>query len=709
MESYLASGAFDLTTPDGRITKIEKVSDYSSLFDIRIEGISSAFVGFQIEPDLVFFNVKSTLAQLGLNGTAIECTLDAKKECAEVRVEMRAVDPIGKALLQLLPVGAFVGKLFAADERRKVRDPNYLSRMFHRSDRWGAPLLSLGSLQGTEQLILDKIDGRTVAFLGLLEGVTEYTDEIYNLLPTIAKGLLADLSVRGLLKLHQKQLEKPRVVEEGRVLLVRTLPLHVRTAFARVIDDFLPKGVRHTSASILEPNTIGSGDIYELYGQSSKELVDIPLEFYTLEPHREHVFFSDRDQLQSLIEHPQTLFDAFDSAPDEEYHSAVFVVKGEQLLNLKEKDWISRKPLQHEFPGLLHEERQAAMVTRYLVQQPSFPFLSAIEEGSISSQGILLTRYLPSPMEKRMLLGHQMQRQLKGIYFLRPSYSTEDYFSQEDRWLLSDLSKFAIPVYWVDRSTSRILKFVQKPNRDSGMFVPLSHVSDFYEATFLGVYGSNLLEGDFETELTQLLSGLLSMKQNLTHPLLNSKKPLALVTGGGPGVMEMGNRVAQELGILSCANVVDFRKKDGSVVREQEQNPHIEAKMTYPLDQLVKRQSEFHLDLPIFLPGGIGTDFELGLEEVERKVGSTPPTPALLMAPPEYWREKITSRFQINKKHGTIKGSEWVSNCFYCVQTAEQGLRVYRQFFEGSLPIGPNHPPFEEGFGIVSDVHASIL
>ena len=47
--------------------------------------------------------------------------------------------------------------------------------------------------------------------------------------------------------------------------------------------------------------TLFLGDIYELYGKSKREITDIPIEFYTLEPYREHVFFSDRDQLQSCL------------------------------------------------------------------------------------------------------------------------------------------------------------------------------------------------------------------------------------------------------------------------------------------------------------------------------------------------------------------------------------------------------------------------
>lgn len=700
MESYLHAKHYDLVTPDGVITSITRIDEKSAEAVVFIENISPAFVGYDIDPSLTFFNIKSTLAQLGVDGIGQNYELNKNKQCAQITVRLNAHGNIAAVMLDYLNIGCKIGKLFAADDRRRVRNPDYLSRLFGRSDRWGKPLLLLGGLQGSSDLILDKIDGRTVAYLTLQNGRITYDDSIYGFLPTIAKALTTKLDTRNMLGLHQEwNSHLPRNAEENEILLIKTLPLHIRTVFGRVVDNLLSHGYQHTTASILQPDTQASGDIYELYGSSKREVTDIPLEFYTLEPYREHVFFSDRDQLQTSLESAEALFKAFETAPEPvTSQAAVFIVKGEQLLKLTPDDWIARETHFHDLPGPSGGARQALIVDRYIQQQPSYPFLKSIDDGYITSQGVLFNRYFPSPLMKRMLLSDQVLRCMKRIYFQYASNTSQDFFSAEDRALLNDLNKFAIGIYWVDKTSGKILQYTQKPDRDSGLFVPLNQVDKFLKSTTFGIYGSNLIAGNFEKELRLLLEGLLAMRAEMTHPLLNAKTPLALVTGGGPGAMEVGNRLAIELGILSCANIVDFRHREVSVVSEQHQNPYIEAKMTYRLDKLVERQAEFNLDFPIFLEGGIGTDFEYCLEEVRRKIGATAPSPVILFGEPGYWHEKITSRYRCNVKTGTVRGSEWLSNCFYCIQSAKQGISVYRQYFNGTLPIGKHGPIYEEGF-----------
>jgi predicted Rossmann-fold nucleotide-binding protein len=702
-----AKDHYDLITPDGILQRVDTLADGRKQLWVRIQKISPRFKGYDLDPQRVFFNVKSTCAQLGIDARTMQIEFDRGRGTAEVLLEARAIGPIGQRLLELLRPGAALGKLFAADTRRIVRQPDYLTRMFGRVDRAGRPLLSLGGLHGGSDFVLGQLEGRAVAYLALKPGRVVYEEGVWDWLPTVERSLhFPKLRSRDFLQMYQRiDVSGSHRVVPDELLLVKTPPLHIRTVFAVVVDELLPRGVHHTHARVLDPTTFASGDIYELYGESSQDVHDIPLEFYTLEPYREHVFFQDRDQLQAALDDPATLQRAMETAPGgPQDRAAVFVVKGEQLRHLDPEEWVVTRPTFQEFPGLDFGERQAVLVEKWIDQQPATPFLKAIEEGWITSQGILLLRYFPSPYLKRLLISDLVQRSLKGIYFQYPSQGHRAFFSADDRALLSDLAKFAIPVFWVDPTSQQILKYVPRPGKDSGMFVPKPKVEEFIQATFFGIYGSNLLEGDFELELRRLLEGVQALKESAAHPLLHSAKPLAMVTGGGPGAMEVGNRVAVSLSMLSCANIVDFGAK--GVVNEQQVNPFVEAKMTYRLDKLVERQAEFDLDFPIFLMGGIGTDFEFTLEQVRRKVGSTAMTPVLLFGPKDYWKDKITSCFRLNRATATIKGSEWVSNCFYSVQTAEQGLEVYRRFVSGSLSIGPKGPIYDLGF---CDVASDLL
>ncbi len=167
--------------------------------------------------------------------------------------------------------------------------------------------------------------------------------------------------------------------------------------------------------------------------------------------------------------------------------------------------------------------------------------------------------------------------------------------------------------------------------------------------------------------------------------------------------MAVGNRVAKEVGILSCANVVDFRTKEGSVVNKQTINPYIDAKMTYRLDKIVERQAEFRLDLPIFLTGGIGTDFEYALEEVSRKVGSTHATPVLLFGTPDYWEEKTTSCFPRQPRNWNHQRVRMGQQLLLLRPKCQAGSQSLPRFLHRHPPIGKHGPVYSRGFAAVKN------
>ncbi len=180
----------------------------------------------------------------------------------------------------------------------------------------------------------------------------------------------------------------------------------------------------------------------------------------------------------------------------------------------------------------------------------------------ITSQGILLTKFFPSPLMKRMLLGDNVQRCLKGIYFQYASQSHQNFFSRPkivQCCMISITSLFRC--FGLIKIPEGYCNMPKSPIEIPGCLFRIKEVDNFIKSTLIGIYGSNLLEGCFEDELTRLMEGVLAMKHEMEHPLLNKNVPITLVTGGGPGAMEVGNRVAKNMGILSCANIVDFRQK----------------------------------------------------------------------------------------------------------------------------------------------------
>jgi predicted Rossmann-fold nucleotide-binding protein len=381
--------------------------------------------------------------------------------------------------------------------------------------------------------------------------------------------------------------------------------------------------------------------------------------------------------------------------------ACVFVCGGGASFDdLAERDWVVRQPSKMSDHRKIRDPREKnEQVTRYIKAQCEYPVLSAIDVGDVTGEGVLLTKFFPSPSMKSLLLSLAVTRKVRAVVFSAVSRSYGFFFSAEDRNMLVDLDSFGICVYYFSAESKALYQFTRRVDCDVGMFVPTKRRDEYLRATFLGVYGSNLVAGDLEAELETLLMGLLELRKTCGHELLNPGRPLAVVTGGGPGAMEVGNRVAKRLGILSCGMIVDFgslTRKPGATINEQKQNQFVEAFMTYRPEKIVERQADFHLDIPIFLTGGIGTDFEYALEEVRRKVCTTPPNPMILFG--DTWPSKITHRFQTNLAAGVIKGSEWIANVPFVVEGGMQALKVLTSFFEGTLPVGPKHPSNDLGY-----------
>nr|CRI42605.1 Uncharacterized protein BN1224_DC9_BS_00880 [Chlamydia pneumoniae] len=676
----------DAASPDGRlVSHLKKLSPHIYEGEVLIENIPAYFLGFHLAQQCIQVNLKSSLAQLGVEAVLNHLELNKARKEARLHVLFMSQDPIATAMLELLEPGSFVCKLFAADDRRLVRSPCYLNRMFTHTDRTGSPLLRFG--KKLEHFItLEIINDRLVVFLPILPGTICYEETIYGFLPLMSKSLTRPhLKIRKFLPLYQMVTDRPPVPEDHKILLIKTEPLHIRTVFARVVQDLLPQGLRHTAADILEPTTQESGDIYEFYGSTSEPIERIPLEFFTLEPYKEHSFFFYRDMLQETLESPQEVFRVFESIPEGEDQATMFISKGSELLELSQDSWIIKPRISPP------DERHAREIQKYIEDQPCFPFLKAMETDHITSQGVLFSRYFPSASLKGMFLSNYSRYYLQHIYFQIPSPTSGEFFSNRDRSFLLDLYFAGISVFWADLESKRLLQYIKRRNKDVGMFVPKYQAEQFAQSYFIGIHGSCLIAGDYDEFLRELLTGMHTLSQQFTIPEFPPQTPLAILTGGGSGAMELANRVATELSILSCGNLISLDTT----------NAYVEAKMSYAIPDLLERQADFHVDLAVFVIGGMGTDFELLLELISLKTGKKALVPVFLIGPVDYWKSKITALYNSNHAVGTIRGSEWVHNCLFCLSSAKAGIEIFRRYLNHTLPIGPEHPVPEDGFVIV--------
>jgi uncharacterized protein (TIGR00730 family) len=144
-----------------------------------------------------------------------------------------------------------------------------------------------------------------------------------------------------------------------------------------------------------------------------------------------------------------------------------------------------------------------------------------------------------------------------------------------------------------------------------------------------------------------------------------------VVTGGGPGVMEAGNRGAADIGAPSIGlNVV--------LPHEQAPNIYVSPDLSFNFHYFATRKIHFLLRaraVAIF-PGGFGTLDEFFETLTLIQTGRMDPIPLLLFGM-EFWRKVIN--FEALAEAGTISPED--IKLFTIVDSAEEGWDVVSKFY----------------------------
>jgi hypothetical protein len=143
-----------------------------------------------------------------------------------------------------------------------------------------------------------------------------------------------------------------------------------------------------------------------------------------------------------------------------------------------------------------------------------------------------------------------------------------------------------------------------------------------------------------------------------------------VVTGGGPGIMEAGNRGAYDVGAKSIG--LNIR-----LPHEQQPNPYITPDLCFQFHYFALRKLHFVLRAKalVAFPGGFGTLDELFDALTLRQTGRMQQIPIIIFGR-EYWQHVID--FQYLADEGTIDDEDL--ELVRYAETAEEAWEVIREF-----------------------------
>jgi uncharacterized protein (TIGR00730 family) len=157
----------------------------------------------------------------------------------------------------------------------------------------------------------------------------------------------------------------------------------------------------------------------------------------------------------------------------------------------------------------------------------------------------------------------------------------------------------------------------------------------------------------------------------------NHDTPIVVVTGGGPGIMEAGNRGAFESGGKSIGlNIV--------LPHEQAPNPYITPELCFQFHYFALRKMHFLMRsiALVCFPGGFGTLDELFEVMTLQQTGKVRRRPILLFGR-DFWEKLID--FQHLVDTGMISAEDL--QLFRFVETAEQAWAELESHYGFDLPV----------------------
>ena len=156
--------------------------------------------------------------------------------------------------------------------------------------------------------------------------------------------------------------------------------------------------------------------------------------------------------------------------------------------------------------------------------------------------------------------------------------------------------------------------------------------------------------------------------------LAQGRDDVAIMTGGGPGIMEAANRGAYETGAPSVALNIQLP-------HEQVPNRYVTPELCFDFHYFAIRKMHFMLRsiAMVIFPGGFGTMDELFKVLTLIQTGKSRPMPVVLVGK-EFWPKLIN--FDLLVEVGTISPED--VNLFTIVDSAEEAVAAIHDYYGGN-------------------------
>ncbi len=210
----------------------------------------------------------------------------------------------------------------------------------------------------------------------------------------------------------------------------------------------------------------------------------------------------------------------------------------------------------------------------------------------------------------------------------------------------------------------------------SARLVPRSVAESRVEAAELGRDAQALARARMDLQMSRYYEAARAFAALVTHASKRLDEKIVVVTGGGPGIMEAGNRGASEAGGPSIGlNIV--------LPREQQPNAFITPKLCFQFHYFALRKMHFLMRSValVCFPGGFGTLDELFEVLALTQTGKVRKRPIVLVGR-EFWAKLINFEWLVET--GMIAADDL--QLFHLVDSAEEAWQVLVQAFSLDAP-----------------------